>query len=145
MRSPKQQDCITRAPTFGHLGNVELSQKKANEDIMECLVETNIEATDIAQLQPALFAELTRLRACDESEFEGSFRNFVRNLEQDFFNKEKLIGTESGRYVKKYRQTHAELLMLLHHAQARVMQQDHHLGRKIVELLPHWFLRHHLG
>ncbi|PUA20215.1 hypothetical protein C7W93_10685 [Glaciimonas sp. PCH181] len=112
---------------------------------MECSAETNSHAIETGQLQPALYAELTRLRVCDDSEFEGSFKKFVSHLEQDFFEKEKLIGTETGRYVKKYRQTHAELLMLLHHAQARVMQQDHHLGRKIVELLPHWFLRNSLG
>ncbi|MGS0742788.1 hypothetical protein ACVBEF_13265 [Glaciimonas sp. GG7] len=99
------------------------------------------EVTEFSYLQPVLFAELTALRSCHESEFAYGFCDFVLHLENDFFTQEQIMKKESRKYVRAYRQAYAELLMLLHHAQARVILQDHHLGRKIIDLLPHWFLR----
>ncbi|KAF3997850.1 hypothetical protein [Glaciimonas immobilis] len=93
-------------------------------------------------LQPALLAELMALRSCEDSEFESGFSAFIINLREDFCIKEQWMASQNVKKISIYRKSHAELLMLLQHAQARVALQDLQLGRKIVDMLPHWYLRH---
>lgn len=133
---------IRREFIFKNLCNVWGVSEKANKDNMERQQKSNPEMREIGHLQPALFAELTALRSCDDSEFEDGFSTFIVNLKEDFFIKEKLMESKNVRQVKAYKKTHAELLMLLQHAEARAMLKDLNLGRKIVDMLPHWYLRH---
>ena len=133
---------VRREFILKNLCNVWGVSEKANRNNMERQQKSNSEMREIGHLQPALFAELTALRSCTDSEFECAFSTFIVNLKEDFFIKEKLMESKNVRQVKAYKKTHAELLMLLKHAEARALLNDLNLGRKIVDMLPHWYLRH---
>lgn len=109
---------------------------------MQRQFEKTSEMREVGHLQPALFAELMELRCCNDSEFENGFSNFIAHLKKDFSIKEQMMEGKNVRQAKAYKKTHEELLVLLQHAEARTMQKDVHLGRKIVDMLPHWYVRH---
>lgn len=109
---------------------------------MQRQLEKTSDMREAGHLQPALFAELTELRCCNDSEFENGFSTFIAHLKKDFSIKEQMMEGKNVRQAKAYKKTHEELLVLLQHAEARAMQKDVHLGRKIVDMLPHWYVRH---
>jgi len=93
-------------------------------------------------LHPLLFAELADLAAVADTQFKIRFRNFVAELEHDFSREEQFMEENRFASLKEHRQAHAELLRLLHHAQERLETDEYKLARKIVGLLPHWFIYH---
>lgn len=109
---------------------------------MQRQLERKSEMREAGKVQPALFAELTELRCCNDSEFENGFSAFIAHLKKEFFIKEQMMEDETSDMRRRVKKTHEELLMLLQHAEARALLKDLHLGRKIVDMLPHWYVRH---
>lgn len=93
-------------------------------------------------LYPTLFSCIDTLAESDDAHFTHRFAHFVADLERDFLMEEKWMEDLGFFSLREHREQHAELLRLLHHAQARVADGDFKLGRKIVALLPPWFTHH---
>lgn len=93
-------------------------------------------------IYPALFAHIESLATMDDAEFAEHFPCLVANLERDFAKEEEWMERCGFVGLRAHREQHAELLRLLHHAQARVIDGDCKLGRKIALLLSQWFTFH---
>lgn len=99
----------------------------------------------VTEEYPLLFADLERLVAAPDCYFEAGFGSFVHQLEKAFRAEEEWIEaveivTDSS--LKEHRELHAEVLRLMHHAQARNLVGDYSLARKVIKLLPEWFNAH---
>jgi hemerythrin len=104
--------------------------------------ETAHEIAEASQLHPACFAELARLPSMPDGEFVISFDLFVATLEGDLRVEEQWMEDIDFPAIKEHRALHAEVLGVLHKAQARAMAGDLALARRAVELLPEWLADH---
>ncbi len=93
----------------------------------------------IARGYPRLYADLEHLLAAPDHAFEAGFLAFVRELETVFRAEERWLEGAALEACKEHRELHAEVLRLLHQAQARSFAGDHALARKVIQLLPAWF------
>lgn len=93
----------------------------------------------IAHGYPRLYADLAHLLSAPDTAFEAGFMAFVRELETVFRNEERWLEEAALDACKEHRELHAEVLGLLHQAQARSFEGDHALARKVIQLLPAWF------
>jgi hemerythrin-like metal-binding protein len=85
---------------------------------------------------------LTQLESLDDRLFCQSFSTWVKTLESDFYNEEKLMDEVDFPDTRNHLEQHAHILSALHHAEPRVMEGDAALGREIIGLLPEWFELH---
>lgn len=88
------------------------------------------------------FAELAKLTCVPKAEFIHGFLLLLSQMEHDFAMEEKWMEEIHFSGAGAHRDMHAEVLNLLRHAQARAVNGDYMLGRKLVALLPHWFSTH---
>lgn len=98
--------------------------------------------SEASQLHPAFFAELDRLPSMSDGEFVIHFNLFVSNLEGDLRAEEQWMEEIAFPSLREHRALHAEVLGVLHKAQARAMAGDLALARRAVELLPEWIADH---
>jgi hypothetical protein len=96
----------------------------------------------VAHGYPMLYADLELLLGASDAGFEAGFLAFVRQLEAVFRAEERWMEAAALDACKEHRELHAEVLRLLHQAQARSFQGDHALARKVIQLLPAWFDSH---
>lgn len=94
------------------------------------------------QLHPAFFAQLNELSALPDGVFALHFDRFVSNFESDLRAEEQWMEDIEFASLKEHRALHAEALTVLHQAQARSMVGDVRLARRVIELLPEWFVEH---
>lgn len=94
------------------------------------------------QLHPAFFAELGKLASMPDDQFITHFDLFVSHFEKDLRAEEQWMEGIHFASIKEHRGLHAEVLGLLHKAQARGMVGDVSLARRITALLPEWFVDH---
>lgn len=97
---------------------------------------------EIEQLHPVFFAELRKLASMPDGEFGTHFDLFVAGLENDFRTEEQWMEDIAFVSLKEHRAQHADLLSALHRAQARIFAGDIGLARRVLELLPEWFVDH---
>jgi hemerythrin len=107
-----------------------------------CSPELAYGIAETQQLHPAFFAELNKLASVPDGEFAIHFDLFVSNLESDLRAEEQWMENIDFAALKEHRALHAEALGVLHRAQARAMAGDVALARRVVELLPEWFVDH---
>jgi len=100
------------------------------------------ESMGLQKLHPILYTELTELSAMPDEEFPIRFARFVGELERDFALEEEGMEYAAFGGLREHRAAHAELLGLMQHALARIYGGDAKLARKVVDLLPHWFVYH---
>jgi hemerythrin len=96
----------------------------------------------IAHGYPRLYANLEQLLEAPDPGFEAGFMAFVRELETVFHAEERWLEAAAQGACKEHRELHAEVLSLLHQAQARGFEGDYALARKVIQLLPAWFGDH---
>jgi hemerythrin len=94
------------------------------------------------QLHPAFFAEISKLASMQDGEFQIHFDLFVSHLESDLRTEEQWMESIGFESLKEHRALHAEMLSVLHRAQARAMAGEVGLARRVTELLPEWFVEH---
>lgn len=93
----------------------------------------------LSEWHPSLHADLERLLAAPDCCFEAGFGAFVMHLEEAFRIEEQSVEELGADSLKEHRRLHAEILWLMHHAQARNLACDYALARKVIRLLPEWF------
>ncbi len=93
----------------------------------------------LSEWYPLMHADLERLLAAPDCCFEAGFGAFVSHLEEAFRIEEQSAEELGADSLKEHRQLHAEILRLMHHAQARNLACDYALSRKVIRLLPEWF------
>jgi hemerythrin len=101
-----------------------------------------LDEAEIKLLYPQLFTELDALAQSADADFAASFSGFVAKLERDFALEEQWLQHLDVHAQRTHRAEHAQLLGLLHHAQARMHEGDCRLGQKIIPLLSPWFIHH---
>ena len=90
----------------------------------------------------ALIEELARLQFAPALEFSKGFSALVDELERDFRDEERLMEAIEFPALQSHREQHARVLGALHHLAPEVMRGDYESARKVIELLPQWFLFH---
>ncbi len=104
--------------------------------------ELHLDNAHVKNLYPQLFTKLAELDCAPATDFELLFPQFTAELARDFLMEEQFMEGLGFHELKMHRAQHAELLRLLHHAQARLLIGDHHLSRKILPLLSQWLIHH---
>ncbi len=97
---------------------------------------------EIEQLHPVFFAELRKLASMPDGEFEIYFNLFIAKLESDFRTEEQWMEDIGFASLREHRAQHAEALSVLHQVQALAFTGDVRLARRVLELLPEWFVDH---
>lgn len=103
---------------------------------------SQLDLHNVEQLYPELFSTLTGLATGSDAELTARFVPFVADLSRDFAIEEQWLQYLDPAAQKAHRAEHAQLLRLLHHAEARMLNGDCMLARKIVPLLAQWFAEH---
>ena len=86
--------------------------------------------------------ELTQLEALDDVQLSKSFSDWVKTVESDFYDEEKLMDDIDFPDTQAHIAQHAHILSVLHHAEPRVSEGDCALAREIIGLIPEWFETH---
>ncbi|MFC6519923.1 bacteriohemerythrin [Undibacterium arcticum] len=90
----------------------------------------------------ALVAELAHLLTAPYREFGAGLFALIAEIERDFREEEALMEEIDFPMLRSHREQHASVLSALHHVVPDVMQGECASARKVIELLPQWFLRH---
>jgi methyl-accepting chemotaxis protein len=90
----------------------------------------------------ALVEELARLATVPDSEFGAGLDLLIAEMERDFREEEALMETIDLPALRSHREQHARVLSALHHVVPDVLKGDYSSARKVIELMPQWFLVH---
>jgi acetoacetyl-CoA reductase len=99
-------------------------------------------APDIDQAHQAFIAQLAQLLSASDDAFERGLYALIVAMESDFRQEEALMEAIDFPGIRMHREQHARVLSALHHVVPQVMQGDHAQARRVVELIPQWFLFH---
>jgi methyl-accepting chemotaxis protein len=99
-------------------------------------------APDIDHAHQAFIAQLEQLLSAPDDAFEGGLYGLITAMETDFRQEEALMEEIDFPGIRMHREQHARVLSALHHVVPQVMQGDHAAARKVIELIPQWFLFH---
>lgn len=90
----------------------------------------------------ALMEHLCALMKSPSARFAAEFPGLVKQLEEDFYEEEKLMESIDFPSLLPHREQHARVLSGLHHVLPRVLAGDVEAGRQSVDLLAQWFAFH---
>lgn len=99
-------------------------------------------APDIDNAHQAFIAQLAQLLSAPDAAFESGLYALIVAMESDFRQEEALMEEIDFPGIRMHREQHARVLSALHHVVPQVMLGDHAQARKVVELIPQWFLFH---
>lgn len=99
-------------------------------------------APDIDHAHQAFIAQLAQLLSAPDAAFESGLYALIVAMESDFRQEEALMEDIDFPGIRMHREQHARVLSALHHVVPQVMQGDHAQARRVVELIPQWFLFH---
>jgi methyl-accepting chemotaxis protein len=97
---------------------------------------------DIDNAHQAFIAQLEQLLSAPDDAFESGLYALISAMETDFRQEEALMEEIDFPGIRMHREQHARVLSALHHVVPQVMQGDHAQARKVIELIPQWFLFH---
>lgn len=104
------------------------------------LMSVGVPAMDDAHR--AFVEELANLVTVPDREFGAGLFALISDMERDFREEEELMEEIDFPAIQTHREQHARVLSALHHVIPDVMQGDCMSARKVIELLPQWFLFH---
>jgi len=90
----------------------------------------------------AMIQEMANLMTASDSEFGSSLFSLIAEIERDFCGEEAMMEDINFPALQSHREQHARVLSALHHVVPEVMQGNCASARKVIELLPQWFLFH---
>ncbi len=90
----------------------------------------------------ALIEELARLMITPDGQFEAGLAALIARMQCDFCEEEALMEAIDFTGLPRHREQHARVLSTLYHVIPGVMQGDCAAARKVIGLIPHWFLFH---
>ena len=99
-------------------------------------------APEIDHAHQAFIAQLAQLLSAADDAFERGLYALIGAMEADFRQEEALMEDIDFPGIRMHREQHARVLSALHHVVPQVMQGDHAQARRVVELIPQWFLFH---
>ena len=99
-------------------------------------------APDIDRAHQAFIDQLGQLLSAPDDTFESGLYALINAMEMDFRQEETLMEEIDFPGIRMHREQHARVLGALHHVVPQVMQGDHAQARKVIELIPQWFLFH---
>lgn len=86
--------------------------------------------------------ELARLTEATDSEFGTSFNALITHMEGDFREEEAVMEEIDFASIQSHREQHARVLGALHHVVPDVLSGQFTAARRVLELIPHWFMFH---
>jgi hemerythrin len=104
--------------------------------------EMELGIPEVDESHQALLEELARLLAAPDEGFAAAYPALVARIEQDFSAEEDAMEKIAFPGLREHREQHARVLSGLHHVAPRVIDGDVAAGRKVIELLPQWFIFH---
>lgn len=90
----------------------------------------------------AFVEKLARLATVPDSEFGAGLHALIAEIERLFREEEALMEGIDFPALQSHREQHARVLSALHHVVPDVMRGDCSSARKVIELMPQWFLFH---
>jgi hemerythrin len=99
-------------------------------------------APEIDHAHQALIGRLGQLLSAPDDAFESGLYALIVAMETDFRQEEALMEEIDFPGIRMHREQHARVLSALHHVVPQVMQGNHAPARKVLELIPQWFLFH---
>jgi hemerythrin len=106
------------------------------------LCERSLGVPSLDAAHQAILDELDRLSQVDDKDFCNGYCELARRIDLDFSAEEKWMEKIIYPQFQSHLEQHSRVLSAIHHAMPRVMEGDIASGRKVIRLLPQWFMMH---
>lgn len=108
----------------------------------EWIPEMALGIPEMDTVHRAFMEHLSVLMKAPSARFTVEFPNLVKQLEEDFYEEEKLMESIDFPSLLAHREQHARVLSGLHHTLPRVLAGDVETGKRTIDLLAQWFTYH---